>query len=49
MLRIDPAYPRWEEVMFGKSKLAFTLLLALSAPAFAADVPGVTATEIKIG
>ena len=35
--------------MFGKSKLAFALVLALSAPAFAADTPGVTATEIKIG
>ena len=35
--------------MFGKSKFAFTLLLALFAPAFAADTPGVTATEIKIG
>jgi len=35
--------------MFGKSKFAFTLLLVLSAPAFAADMPGVTATEIKIG
>src|SRR5260370_1783402 len=44
-----PAFPRWEEVMFGKSRLAFALVLALSAPAFAADAPGVTATEIKIG
>ncbi len=35
--------------MFGKFKLACTLLLALSVPAFAADSPGVTATEIKIG
>ena len=35
--------------MFGKSKLALALVLALSAPAFAADAPGVTATEIKIG
>jgi ABC-type branched-subunit amino acid transport system substrate-binding protein len=35
--------------MFAKSKLAFGLVLALSAPAFAADTPGVTATEIKIG
>ena len=35
--------------MFGKSKFAFALLLALSAPAFAAEMPGVTATEIKIG
>ena len=35
--------------MFGKPKLALTLVLALSAPAFAADAPGVTATEIKIG
>jgi branched-chain amino acid transport system substrate-binding protein len=44
-----PAFPRREEVMFGKFKLAFALVLALSAPAFAADTPGVTATEIKIG
>lgn len=35
--------------MFGKSRLAVALVLALSAPAFAADAPGVTATEIKIG
>ena len=35
--------------MFGKSKLALALVLALSAPAFAADAPGITATEIKIG
>ena len=35
--------------MLGKSKLALALVLALSAPAFAADAPGVTATEIKIG
>src|SRR6202790_2240965 len=37
--------------MFGKFKLAsaLALVLALSAPAFAADAPGVTATEIKIG
>ena len=35
--------------MLGKFKLASALLLALSAPAFAADTPGVTATEIKIG
>ena len=37
--------------MFGKFKLAsaLALMLALSAPAFAADPPGVTATEIKIG
>ncbi len=35
--------------MFGKLNLAFALMLALSAPAFAADTPGVTATEIKIG
>src|SRR5260221_14709058 len=49
LLRVDPVYPRWEEVMFGKSKLAFALVLALSAPAFAADTPGVTATEIKVG
>ena len=35
--------------MFGKLKLASALMLALSAPVFAADAPGVTATEIKIG
>ncbi len=35
--------------MFGKFKLACTLVLALSTPSFAADAPGVTATEIKIG
>jgi ABC-type branched-subunit amino acid transport system substrate-binding protein len=37
--------------MFGKFKLASALVLALalSAPAFAADGPGVTATEIKVG
>ena len=35
--------------MFGKSRLALALVLALTAPAFAADAPGVTATEIKIG
>jgi branched-chain amino acid transport system substrate-binding protein len=35
--------------LFGKFKLACTLALALSTPSFAADAPGVTATEIKIG
>ena len=35
--------------MFGKFKLACTLVLALSTSSFAADAPGVTATEIKIG
>lgn len=35
--------------MFKKFKLASALMLALSAPAFAADAPGVTATEIKVG
>src|SRR5258708_12572827 len=35
--------------MLGKFKLASALMIALSAPAFAADAPGVTATEIKIG
>jgi branched-chain amino acid transport system substrate-binding protein len=38
-----------KEVMFGKFKLAGALAIALSAPAFAADAPGVTPTEIKIG
>jgi len=35
--------------MFGKSRLALALVLALTAPAFAADAPGVTATEVKVG
>jgi ABC-type branched-subunit amino acid transport system substrate-binding protein len=35
--------------LFGKFKLACTLVLALSTASFAADAPGVTATEIKIG
>src|SRR6202165_39114 len=35
--------------MFGKFRLVSALVLALSAPAAAADAPGVTATEIKIG
>ena len=35
--------------MFKKFKLASALVLALSGPAFAADAPGVTATEIKVG
>ena len=35
--------------MLGKFKLAAVLVLALSAPTFAADAPGVTPTEIKIG
>src|SRR5271167_4586035 len=35
--------------MFRKFKLASALVLALSTPSFAADAPGVTATEIKIG
>src|SRR5881394_4020363 len=35
--------------MLGRVTLASALMLALSAPAFAADTPGVTATEIKIG
>src|SRR5205807_7166771 len=35
--------------MFEKLKIACTLILALGSTAFAADAPGVTATEIKIG
>jgi len=36
--------------MFGKIRLgSVALALALSAPAVAADAPGVTPTEIKIG
>src|SRR5712675_3737563 len=45
----DHTFPAREEVLFGKFKLACTLVLALSTPSFAADAPGVTATEIKIG
>ena len=48
-LRALPRVPAREEVLFGKFKLACTLVLALSTPSFAADAPGVTATEIKIG
>jgi branched-chain amino acid transport system substrate-binding protein len=44
-----PAFHKGEEIMFGKFKLASALLLALSAPVFAAEAPGITATEIKIG
>ncbi len=35
--------------MFKRFKLASALVLALSGPAFAADTPGVTATEVKVG
>jgi branched-chain amino acid transport system substrate-binding protein len=35
--------------MLGKFKAALAILLALTGPVFAADEPGVTATEIKIG
>jgi ABC-type branched-subunit amino acid transport system substrate-binding protein len=35
--------------MLGKFKAALALVLALSGRAFAADAPGVTATEIRIG
>jgi ABC-type branched-subunit amino acid transport system substrate-binding protein len=35
--------------MFKRFKIASALVLALSGSAFAADAPGVTATEIKIG
>jgi branched-chain amino acid transport system substrate-binding protein len=35
--------------MFQRLKLACAVLLAMSASAWAADAPGVTATEIKIG
>jgi branched-chain amino acid transport system substrate-binding protein len=35
--------------MSGRIKLAFALVLALCTPAFPADTPGVTATEIKVG
>ena len=35
--------------MLYKLRLMWVLLLALASPAFAADAPGVTATEIKIG
>jgi branched-chain amino acid transport system substrate-binding protein len=35
--------------MFRKWKLACALALALGSPAFAADAPGVTVTEVKVG
>src|SRR5712671_3980060 len=35
--------------MFERLKIACALILALGSTAFAADAPGVTATEIKIG
>jgi branched-chain amino acid transport system substrate-binding protein len=35
--------------MFRKWKLACALALALGSPAFAADAPGVTAAEVKVG
>jgi len=35
--------------MFMRFKVASALVLALSGPAYAADAPGVTATEIKVG
>jgi branched-chain amino acid transport system substrate-binding protein len=47
-LTTAPAASR-EEVMSGRIKLAFALVLALCTPAFPADTPGVTATEIKVG
>src|SRR5258706_2871256 len=47
--RRQNSVPKQEEFMLGKLKLASALIVALPAPAFAADAPGVTATEIKIG
>jgi branched-chain amino acid transport system substrate-binding protein len=47
-LTTAPAGSR-EDVMSGRIKLAFALVLALCTPAFAAETPGVTATEIKVG
>jgi len=35
--------------MFRTWQVAFALVLALGSPAFAADTPGVTATEVKVG
>jgi branched-chain amino acid transport system substrate-binding protein len=35
--------------MSGKLRIAAALVLLLSSPVFAADAPGVTATEIKVG
>jgi branched-chain amino acid transport system substrate-binding protein len=35
--------------MFGKWKLACALALTLGSPAFAADSPGVTPTEVRVG
>jgi ABC-type branched-subunit amino acid transport system substrate-binding protein len=41
--------PQGGDTMFKGFKIASALVLALSGSAFAADAPGVTATEIKIG
>jgi len=35
--------------MFGRYRLACAIMLAMCVPVFAADHPGVTATEIKVG
>src|SRR3954465_7682971 len=39
----------WEDAMLGRWKIVAALALLLSGPAFAADEPGISATEIKIG
>src|ERR1700682_3274722 len=38
-----------EGPMFGKWRIAVAMVLALGSSAFAADAPGVTPTEIRIG
>jgi ABC-type branched-subunit amino acid transport system substrate-binding protein len=48
-MQVHAAFHKEGKVMLGKFKLASVLVLALSASAFAADAPGVTPTEIKIG
>src|SRR5882762_6510589 len=47
--RCEIALFREGSQMLYKLRLMWVLLLALASPAFAADAPGVTATEIKIG
>src|SRR5882724_2313560 len=41
-------FPGGSQMLY-KLRLVWVLLLAFTSPAFAADAPGVTATEIKIG
>lgn len=46
---VGAIFPGRRETMIRRWGVAYALLLALSVPAAAADTPGVTATEIKVG